>query len=141
DVVALAASRTPELLGAALGTWLAGATYLPVDPEHPAERISYLLGDSGARLLVTDRTLDIPEGAAISTLPLRQIPEDPRHTPLTPPKATDPDAAAYLIYTSGTSGRPKGALIRHRSIANIAVDYTIRLAASTDDATLWMTTF
>lgn len=142
DVVALAAGRSPELLGTALGTWLAGATYLPVDPEHPAERISYLLGDSGARLLVTDRTLDLPEGVAVPALPLRQIPEGKPHgTPPTPPKAPDPDSAAYLIYTSGTSGKPKGALIRHRSIANIAADYTIRLAATGDDATLWMTTF
>ena len=144
DVVALAASRTPELLGTALGVWLAGATYLPVDPEHPAERISYLLGDSGARLLVTDRALDIPEGTAITTLPLAQISDEPGHArwrPRRPREAIDPDTAAYLIYTSGTSGRPKGALIRHRSIANIAVDYTDRLSATPDDATLWMTTF
>ena len=143
DVVALAASRTPELLGTALGVWLAGATYLPVDPEHPAERISYLLGDSGARLLVTDRALDIPEGTAITTLPLAQIADKPGGAlpAPTPPRAIDPDTAAYLIYTSGTSGRPKGALIRHRSLANIAVDYTDRLSATPDDATLWMTTF
>ena len=143
DVVALAASRTPELLGTALGVWLAGATYLPVDPEHPSERISYLLGDSGARLLVTDRALDIPEGTAIATLPLTQISDESGSalpTP-TPPRVTDPDTAAYLIYTSGTSGRPKGALIRHRSLANIAVDYTERLSATPEDATLWMTTF
>jgi amino acid adenylation domain-containing protein len=142
DIVALAASRTPELLGAALGTWLAGAAYLPVDPEHPAERISYLLSDSGARLVLTDRTQDVPEGAAVPAVALLRIPDGPQDTPLTPPlHGTDPDALAYLIYTSGTSGRPKGALITHRSIANIAADYTIRLAATTADATLWLTTF
>ena len=139
DVVALAASRTPELIGAALGVWLAGAAYLPVDPEHPAQRVQYLLGDSGAKAVLTDRDLTTP---AIPRLPLIPVSGEVPTTPLAEPDTLPgPGDPAYLIYTSGTSGRPKGALITHRSIANIAADYRVRLGATEHSTTLWLTTF
>ncbi len=142
DIVAIAAARTPELIATALGTWLAGAAYLPVDPEHPAQRVHHLLTDSGAKVLVTDRDLDTAAGPDLPRLPLSPIPEHPSDVPpgeFHPPVA--PSDPAYLIYTSGTSGKPKGALITHRSIANIAADYEDRLHTTAADATLWMTTF
>ncbi|MGP3972310.1 non-ribosomal peptide synthetase [Streptomyces sp. 6N223] len=159
DIVAIAAARSPELVATVLGVWLAGAAYLPVDPEHPAQRVTYLLTDSGARAVATDRELDLPGlERELTRLPLARIPdagsnagrdagpnageragEQAPPAPLVTP--IDPEACAYLIYTSGSSGRPKGALIPHRAISNIAADYTHRLRATPADATLWMTTF
>lgn len=142
DVVAVAAARSPELVAAVLGIWLAGGAYLPVDPEHPAERVSYLLSDSGAAVLLSDPGFDKPAGSDMAAL--RLVPVDGpepqgsvgglRHRPA-------PDDAAYLIYTSGSTGRSKGALITHVGLANVAAHFTEQLGASTDDAMLWMTTF
>ncbi|MDX3751529.1 amino acid adenylation domain-containing protein [Streptomyces sp. AK08-02] len=142
DVVAIAASRSPELTAAVLGVWLTGAAYLPVDPEHPAQRVAYLLADSGAKAVFTDRELPLPGAAELPRLALPAIADAAPEEPLADlPVRLDPESPAYLIYTSGSSGRPKGALLPHRAISNIASDYTVRLRATPEDATLWMTTF
>ncbi|MFH8386141.1 amino acid adenylation domain-containing protein [Kitasatospora sp. NPDC018058] len=142
DIVALAAARSPELTATVLGIWLAGAAYLPVDPEHPAQRVAYLLEDSGAKVIVTDRELTLPADRAMTELPLAAVPEaEAAADAIGAAPVIDPEAPAYLIYTSGSSGRPKGALLPHRAVSNIAADYTVRLGATPGDATLWMTTF
>jgi amino acid adenylation domain-containing protein len=142
DIVAIAAARGPELIAAVLGIWLAGAAYLPVDPEHPAQRVSYILTDSAAKILLTDRDLMLPPGQDIVTLGLSPVPATAPGEPAGDfPVRIGPGDCAYLIYTSGSSGRPKGALLPHRAIANIAADYVGRLRATADDVTLWLTTF
>jgi amino acid adenylation domain-containing protein len=142
DTVAIAVARSPELVAAVLGLWLTGVAYVPVDPEHPAQRTAYVLADSGAKVVLTDRDLPLPDGQEVTRLsPLPVTGAAPDGPPAEPPLRIDPEAAAYLIYTSGSSGRPKGAVLPHRAITNIAGDYTERLPATPDDATLWMTTF
>jgi amino acid adenylation domain-containing protein len=147
DIVAIAASRSPELVATVLGVWLAGAAYLPIDPEHPAQRVAYLLADSGAKAVFTDRELDLPGAEDKPRLPLLSVDEAPTGgaadalTDDDTPVELDRESLAYLIYTSGSSGRPKGARLPHRAIANIAADYTGRMRATPADATLWMTTF
>ncbi|MEU9291545.1 amino acid adenylation domain-containing protein [Streptomyces sp. NPDC048275] len=145
DIVALAAARSPELVATVLGIWLSGAAYLPVDPEHPVQRVTYLLEDSGAKAVFTDRDLGLPAAEDKPNLPLAPVAaadaaaDAAGLAPL--PAPVDQESLAYLIYTSGSSGRPKGALLPHRAISNIAADYTVRLRATPDTATLWMTTF
>ncbi|MEV3861170.1 amino acid adenylation domain-containing protein [Streptomyces sp. NPDC050095] len=141
DIVALAAARSPELVSSVLGVWLTGAAYLPVDPEHPVQRVTYLLQDSGAKAVLTDRELSLPGAEDKPKLRLTELAEGAPAGAPADPVAIDPEAVAYLIYTSGSSGRPKGALLPHRAISNIASDYTVRMRATPDTATLWMTTF
>ncbi|MFG2533178.1 amino acid adenylation domain-containing protein [Streptomyces sp. NPDC048516] len=142
DIIAIAAPRSPELTAAVLGVWLAGAAYLPVDPEHPAQRVSYLLTDSGAKAVFTEGSLALPEGHGMTELPLPAIVDVPPEAPTADLVfQISPEDCAYLIYTSGSTGKPKGALIPHRAISNIAADYSVRLRATPADATLWMTTF
>ncbi|TDD94232.1 non-ribosomal peptide synthetase [Actinomadura rubrisoli] len=143
DTVAIAASRGPELVASVLGTWLAGAAYLPIDPEHPARRVAYLLADSGAGVVLTDRDPAAFTAPGVAVLPLPPLTDGPPEDgpPAGAEVAVDPGHPAYLIYTSGSTGRPKGATIPHRAISNIAADYTERLRATPQDATLWMTTF
>ncbi|GAA2157708.1 hypothetical protein GCM10009760_60070 [Kitasatospora kazusensis] len=142
DIVAIAAARSPELTAAVLGVWLARAAYLPVDPEHPAQRVAYLLTDSDAKVIFTDRELPLPADRVMARLePARVGAASAGRTREDLPPVIDPASAAYLIYTSGSSGRPKGALLPHRAVANVAADYTVRMRATADDATLWMTTF
>ncbi|MFB7248956.1 hypothetical protein CW362_38145 [Streptomyces populi] len=142
DVVAVAARRSPEVVAAVLGIWLAGCAYLPLDPEHPAERLSYLLSDSGAAVLLGDAAFSAPAGTGAAVLALAPVdgpvPQAPAGALRRRPAPQD---AAYLIYTSGSTGRSKGALIGHRALANVAAHFTGQLEAGADDATLWMTTF
>jgi amino acid adenylation domain-containing protein len=123
DRVAVATERSPELIAALLGTVRAGAAYVPLDPEYPAERLAYMLRDSGARaVIVRDRLPASLAGCDLPVVALDAIPADAAEAP-----AVDLDGAAtaYVIYTSGSTGRPKGSLITHRGIISRArnVDY------------------
>ncbi|MGC5286213.1 non-ribosomal peptide synthetase [Micromonospora sp. DT231] len=136
DVVALAAPRGPELAAAALGVWLAGAAYLPLDPDHPAARVEYQLEDANARAVLAAPGVGLP---GVTTLPMATCgPEQG-----VPQQAVLPGAGtcAYLIYTSGSTGRPKGTRISHSSLGNLIRHFATQLEAGPDDATLWLTTF
>lgn len=114
DRVAVAVPRGVDLLPALLGVQFAGAAYVPLDPEHPADRLDYILADAQVRALLTadaagaaGRRVDTQvylTDVAMPTGPVRAAP-------------LDPDSAAYVIYTSGSSGRPKGVLVSHRAFA------------------------
>ncbi|GAA0401760.1 amino acid adenylation domain-containing protein [Streptomyces luteireticuli] len=142
DVVALAGRRGAETAAAVLGVWLAGAAYLPVDPDHPEQRIAYQLTDSGAKVVLAGPGVTVP-GEGRKVLPVPGIPEAAGALP-------DPAAVAalagsgdlaYLIYTSGSTGRPKGTLVGHGALANLVAHFAAELAAGPDDTTLWLTTF
>ncbi len=146
DVVALYARRGAELAAAALGVWLAGASYLPLHPAHPADLLTYQLGDSGAAAVLADRAL--PEGTTANcpVLPITVSAEQARDAALpADTRVTDSTVVAtdraYLIYTSGSTGRPKGVGITHQNLANVVHHFLDALRASRDDATLWLTTF
>ncbi|TDC67110.1 amino acid adenylation domain-containing protein [Micromonospora sp. KC207] len=136
DVVALAAPRGPELAAAVLGVWLAGAAYLPLDPDHPAARIAYQLADAQARAVLVAPGVSLPD---VPVLPMVACTDEAA----VPRQAVLPAAAecAYLIYTSGSTGRPKGTRISHRSLGNLVQYFAGQLDAGPDDATLWLTTF
>ncbi|MDQ4116494.1 MAG: amino acid adenylation domain-containing protein, partial [Actinomycetota bacterium] len=96
-----------------------GAAFVPIDPAAPADRVEYIRSDAGLSLLVT--TSDLAEGIAADGLvqldrSVAEVGARPRH-PL-PPQPPSPDPLAYIIYTSGSSGRPKGVAVGHPSICN-----------------------
>ncbi|MET7798190.1 amino acid adenylation domain-containing protein [Streptomyces decoyicus] len=103
-----------------LGIWKSGAAYLPLDPVYPAERLAYMLRDSGARLLVTHQGVRerLPDtDAAVVDLDadgpaLRELPAT------APGVALDSGHLAYVIYTSGSTGKPKGVGVTHANLAN-----------------------
>jgi len=119
DLVAVLLPRSPELVVALLAVLRAGAGFLPLDPEHPADRLAAVLQDARVRVTVSDRA----HRALISGCG-QQI-ADPQDGPRArdggaPPAdaAATPANLAYAVYTSGSTGRPKGALIPHRAIVN-----------------------
>ena len=127
-LVAVAMERTAELVVVLLAVLKSGAAYLPVDPEYPADRISYMLGDAQAVLLVCDRAVagrvpagDVPRvvvdekecAAALAALPAAQLADRERIAPLVPRHP------AYVIYTSGSTGRPKGVVVPHRNVVRL----------------------
>ena len=102
--------RNSDMIASILGILKAGAAYIPVDPEYPAERISYVRADSEAKYIITNQ--DIPGAADVSELLAEGEEQDP---PMLTMPASNP---CYLIYTSGSTGKPKGVVITHEGITN-----------------------
>lgn len=115
-VVATCLPRGADLVTAELAILRAGAAYLPLDTENPADRLAYMCADAGVLLVVTSgRWADrVPPG--LSTIELNALDEG-----LAGPAPVTLDARnlAYVIYTSGSTGRPKGVMVEHRSLANV----------------------
>ncbi|MGW7578749.1 amino acid adenylation domain-containing protein, partial [Streptomyces sp. NPDC054765] len=123
QIVALALPRTIDVVVAILAIAKTGAAYLPIDPDHPTDRITYLFNDAQPTLLITDTHTGagLPDtGPATLTLGTDQT--DTVGLPVTNPTDTDRLSAAktshpvFVIYTSGSTGRPKGVVVEHRSL-------------------------
>ena len=141
-LVGLALSRSPDMIVAALGVLKAGGAYLPLDPHYPAERLAFMLEDSGVAALVTEKSwLPIfepalaasssPAGQASGTgcpgsgQPLVVCLENEQQL-ISAESSDNPEALgssdnlAYVIYTSGSAGRPKGVMITHSNLGHYA---------------------
>ncbi|MFC3452160.1 amino acid adenylation domain-containing protein [Amycolatopsis speibonae] len=119
SVVAVYANRSAELVVAELAVLLAGAAYLPLDPAHPAARISQLLELSGAAAVLTTASL-VSAGAPLGEdVLLVDLTEEPADAAIPEPPRVNGAALAYVIYTSGSTGRPKGVAVTHASLANL----------------------
>ncbi|MCW3820140.1 non-ribosomal peptide synthetase [Micromonospora sp. DR5-3] len=117
SLVGVGLERGVDLITALLAVWKAGAAYVPLDPRHPADRIAYVLADTGAPVVVSDLLKEAPAGTAI-VHPTRDRAAIEACPDTAPDVRPDPDGAAYAIYTSGSTGRPKGVVISHAGIAN-----------------------
>jgi len=118
EVVGVLAGRSPEMIFAMLGVMKANATYLPLDPNYPVDRLKYMIDDSNVRLLLKQGKLEIPAGLGnTQTLSLDSIHKNGRYK-----DKSEIDSAAYIIYTSGSTGNPKGVLVAHQTIANHCTD-------------------
>ncbi|MEM7482027.1 MAG: amino acid adenylation domain-containing protein [Acidobacteriota bacterium] len=123
--VGILCRREPEMVAAILGVLEAGCAYIPLDPTYPADRLAFMLADSGAGSVLAHRELAevLPETAppvlALEDLP--QASEDLKPVPAPVPSKEPRDASriAYAIYTSGSTGRPKGVAIEHASAASM----------------------
>lgn len=121
SVVAVACERSFEMIVALVAVLKAGGAYLPVDPGDPSERTSFVLRDSGARLLLTLRRhmANLPAAHGMDVIQL-DGPDPSADTGETADELPDvtPGQLAYLIYTSGSTGRPKGVLNEHGPVCN-----------------------
>ena len=119
DRVAIVARRGLDTLAGLLAILKAGAGYVPVDPSHPAERLSYLLSDSAPVAVLTQHAL-------LARLPELEVPVInldrftwQHHSASNPKVAVGPTNLAYVIYTSGSTGLPKGVMVEHHTVANL----------------------
>ncbi|WP_229799492.1 amino acid adenylation domain-containing protein [Couchioplanes azureus] len=124
DLVAIALPRGVDLVVAQLGILKAGAAYLPLDPEYPADRIAYMLGDARPALVLTDQASADRFGAVPVFVVDLPWPED---APAAPRPPVSPQSAAYVIYTSGSTGRPKGVVVSHAGASALAATQRDRL--------------
>ncbi|WP_367871986.1 amino acid adenylation domain-containing protein [Luteolibacter sp. Populi] len=120
DMVALCTKPAPEMIAGLLGILMAGGAYVPLDPSYPAERLTLLLEESGARLVLAAGdclAAFVPwQGGSVMQLPVvgsaspfNGIPE----------VAITAESPAYLLFTSGSTGKPKGVLVPHRGVARL----------------------
>lgn len=116
DRVAVMLERSVDLVVTLLAVVRTGAAYVPIDPEHPSERIGHILDDASAPVTVTDVAGADAHSAVLGTVVLVDSLDRPDSIDaLVPPTASD---IAYVIFTSGTTGRPKGVMVSHRAIVN-----------------------
>ncbi|WP_241780861.1 AMP-binding protein, partial [Streptomyces wadayamensis] len=118
-LVGLSVERSTDMAIGLLGIMKTGAAYLPLDPAYPADRLTYMLEDSGARLLITHHHTH-PAPADTLVIDLDAERETLAQQPTTTPSTTvTPDDLAYVIYTSGSTGRPKGVAIEHHTVLHL----------------------
>ncbi|MEU5210172.1 amino acid adenylation domain-containing protein [Streptomyces sp. NPDC020742] len=148
--VAIALPRSADLVVAALAVLKSGAAYLPVDPDHPAERNTVVLEDTRPVLALTTRATDgaLPAGGParwvldddgtdelLAAFPGTDLTDADRARPLTA------DDTAYTLFTSGSTGRPKGVVVTRGGFANIVEDTQRRYAIGRGESLLAVTTF
>lgn len=116
--VAIAAERSPQLLIGLLAIIKAGGAYVPLDPDYPAERLAYMLKDSGVQLLLTQTALlpQLPSAEGVCVIAMDSLHLDSWPTQA-PGLHLHGDNLAYVIYTSGSTGQPKGVGNTHGALA------------------------
>jgi amino acid adenylation domain-containing protein len=125
DRVAVHLARTPDLIVAMMALTKLGATYLPLDPAYPDERLAYLIDDARPRLCLTSGR----EADVLSALDTIALDDSETMAALAGKSDEDlgltchPEQTVYIIYTSGSTGRPKGVMVPHRALHKLGQEY------------------
>jgi amino acid adenylation domain-containing protein len=141
SLVAICVERSLDMLVGLLGILKCGAAYLPLDPRYPTDRLALMLEDSGAAVLLTHRRL-------LSTLPDHRgevicLDDEPTaHLPDgAPATSVTAEELAYVLYTSGSSGKPKGVRVPHRAVVNLLSSMAERPGMGPGDRVVAITTY
>ena len=141
-IVALLLGHDVEMIIGMLGVLKSGHIFVSMDPTYPEERLLYLLEDTGARLIITD---DLHEATAVKlrdktnrhlrilNLSRRNLTDSSDLSDENLPERVGPESLAYLMYTSGSTGYPKGVMQKHRNTLHFTMNYTNGLHLSRTD--------
>ncbi|MEM1366730.1 MAG: amino acid adenylation domain-containing protein, partial [Cyanobacteria bacterium P01_H01_bin.15] len=143
--VAIAINRSTDLIIALLAILKTGGAYIPLDPSHPSERLSYVLSDADVSLVLESHQSfqaqhpDLEKNGEFQTIDLAtlDLSDFATNNPVIVGNCED---LAYIIYTSGSTGKPKGVPIRHRSLINLLGSMTATPGIRPDDTLLAITT-
>ncbi len=140
SIVGVLSERSPDMLIAVLAVLKAGGAYLPLDPAYPKERLSYMLKDSGASLLLTQPGCSAPNfsGETLEVDMTSLASEKAENHEFTP---ADGGSLAYVIYTSGSTGQPKGVAVEHRQAVSFLTGMQHQFPLSEDDIVMVKTSF
>lgn len=143
-LVPICIDRSLEMIVGILGIMKAGGAYVPIDPEYPAERISYMLSDLSAHILLSRASpwISIPDDFPGEVLLLDEDWTLIAAHPITPPPTSlKANNLAYVIYTSGSTGKPKGVMNQHDGIVNRLLWAQEHYHLTVEDTVLQKTTF
>ncbi|MBZ9521407.1 non-ribosomal peptide synthetase [Bacillus safensis] len=132
DRVGILTRPSLDMTAAVLGVLKAGAAFVPIDADYPAQRIAYMLEDCGAEVLLMQKGLTAPSSFTGHVLFIEDAVEGEAHEIQVQIKPTD---LAYMIYTSGTTGQPKGVMVEHQSLVNLAFWHNEAFQVTKDDRT------
>ena len=121
-LIPLCIERSIEMITAILGISKAGGVYVPVDPEYPEDRISYILEDTSASIVVSSSAskTKLPLSEDIDVIEIdKQWDDINQYSKDNFPSSVNPKNAAYIIYTSGSTGKPKGVIVEHRNVVRL----------------------
>jgi amino acid adenylation domain-containing protein len=139
DVVAICVERSLDMVPAVLGILKAGAAYLPIHPASPPQRTDFMIRDSGAVLMITDRNLLSTAGPMACPIVFTESVGSGREAEDIP-ATVSLDSLAYVLYTSGSTGQPKGVCVSHRGLTNLFNGFLKEPGFSPDDRLLAVTT-
>ena len=122
SIVGISTDRSFEMIVAILGVMKAGAAYLPLDPNYPPERLSFMFDDFRISVLLSQKTLDgkLPTHQSKTIWLDTDWKEISNEFTEKPSTSVKPENLAYVIYTSGSTGKPKGTLLTHKGLSNLA---------------------
>ncbi|MCP4376333.1 MAG: non-ribosomal peptide synthetase, partial [bacterium] len=143
-LIAIVLERSLEMVIGVLGILKAGGAYMPIDPSYPTARIQFMLEDSAAPLLLTQSLMKVtlsleeltPVGVVIC-LDDADLANQPTDNPDVKSEASD---LAYVMYTSGSTGMPKGVMVEHHNLSNFLLDMQQRTRITMSDTLLAVTT-
>ncbi|MCO4849461.1 amino acid adenylation domain-containing protein [Bacillus vallismortis] len=143
--VALALPRSPEMVASMLAVLKTGAAYLPLDPEFPADRISYMLADANPSCIITTKEIAarLPDDLSVPQLVLDQTVTQEivkRYSSDNPNVSVSLAHPAYIIYTSGSTGRPKGVVVTLKNLSNFLLSMQDAFSLGEKDRLLAVTT-
>ncbi|CAM3673099.1 non-ribosomal peptide synthetase [Halomonas casei] len=132
--VGIAMERSIEMVVGLLAILKAGGAYVPLDPDYPAERLAYMVEDSGIELLLTQQHLrdTLPMTGGLNVIELDRL-DVTHHASTNPEMALHSEHLAYVIYTSGSTGRPKGVMVRHHALSHFLLSMQEAPGLSPDD--------
>ena len=142
DVVGLLTDRTPDMVATVLAISRVGGVLLPLDPSFPADRLTFMVRDAGAGCILHDRSgADHPIlGEGVPGVDITRLEKEGAALPPLEDKTMSADASAYILYTSGSTGQPKGVIGHHLALANFLSSMADRPGMGPDDRLLSVTT-
>ncbi|WP_162603898.1 non-ribosomal peptide synthetase, partial [Streptomyces sp. CS014] len=117
--VAVCMERSPAWVAALLGVFRAGAVYVPLDPAYPTQRLELILSDTRAPLVITGDGVALPTGHGAALVTVDNLRDGADDLPGGPLPDVPAGQLAYIVYTSGSTGLPKGVLVQHGGLTNL----------------------
>lgn len=133
DLIGIIMDRSIEQIITILGILKSGAAFLPIDPENPEERISYIIQDSNVKRIITNESLNKKYLKKVNKKII--CPDFSGQSDQKLPLSYSPNQLAYVIYTSGTTGNPKGVMVEHKGLANF-IRWKLKTANFDEDSVI-----